>query len=363
MKKLPVFLLLLAAVACTSKEKGFVVSVTVDGINEGVASIRAFQEGDYQVLDSAGIDNGTAILKATLAFPTFAYIDIEGMRGSVGLFLDNAKIDVAFHKDSLNKAVVRGSAVHDELRELLDPFDQQQGEVLAEYYKANEVNDTAAVREILSRFNGLYETRSAAIQDFIDRNKASVVTPYLIRMDRLYEMGWQTLDSLSATLDPSLTASPYVQFFKERVELLKKVDVGQPAPDFSQNDSLGNPLFLSSLIGKSELLLIDFWAAWCGPCRAENPNIVAIYNDYHDKGFDVLGVSLDQTREAWIEAIHKDNLTWHHVSDLQYWNNEVSRQYGVMAIPHSVLLDKNGTIIAKDLRGHELRNKVAELLD
>ena len=122
-------------------------------------------------------------------------------------------------------------------------------------------------------------------------------------------------------------------------------------------------LSLSELVGKSKLLLIDFWASWCSPCRAENPNVVAVYNDYHEKGFDVLGVSLDMEKEKWVAAIEKDGLIWHNISDLKYWQNEAAQSYGISSIPSNLLLDEKGIIIAKNLRGEDLRNKVQELLN
>jgi len=142
---------------------------------------------------------------------------------------------------------------------------------------------------------------------------------------------------------------------------MKTVSVGQKAPDFTMNDPDGNPVSLSSKVG-SGLLLVDFWAGWCGPCRRENPSIVKLYNDFHKKGFDVFGVSLDQTKESWTKAIADDKLTWTHVSDLQYWNNSAAKLYGIKAIPANFLLDENGIIIGRNLMGEDLYNKVKELI-
>ena len=135
--------------------------------------------------------------------------------------------------------------------------------------------------------------------------------------------------------------------------------MGAEAPDFSMNTPEGTPMKLSDLRGK--VLLVDFWASWCGPCRRENPNVVAAYKKYHEKGFDVLGVSLDKTKDRWVQAIKKDGLMWHHVSDLKGWKNEAAKLYGVSSIPATVLLDKDGKIIARNLRGPALEAKLAEI--
>jgi peroxiredoxin len=142
---------------------------------------------------------------------------------------------------------------------------------------------------------------------------------------------------------------------------MKSVAVGQKAPDFILNDVDGKPVALSSKIG-SKLLLIDLWAAWCGPCRQENPNVVKVYKEFNKKGFDVFGVSLDQKKEDWVKAIADDKLTWTHVSDLQYWSNAAAKMYAVNSIPANFLLDEKGIIIGRNLRGEALYNKVVEVL-
>ncbi len=134
---------------------------------------------------------------------------------------------------------------------------------------------------------------------------------------------------------------------------------GAEAPDFTMNNLENQPVKLSDFRGK--VLLIDFWASWCGPCRRENPHVVGLYNQYHEKGFDILGVSLDRTREPWVAAIEKDGLAWHHVSDLQGWSNSAARLYGVSSIPQTVLLDRDGKIIARNLRGEALDAKLKEI--
>ncbi|MCB0617022.1 MAG: TlpA family protein disulfide reductase, partial [Phaeodactylibacter sp.] len=156
--------------------------------------------------------------------------------------------------------------------------------------------------------------------------------------------------------DPSAAAS-----MKAQIEQMKSFVVGGQAPDFTQKTPDGGEMSLSELRGK--VVLVDFWASWCGPCRRENPNVVRMYNKYKDKGFDILGVSLDKTQDRWLQAIEQDGLEWHHVSDLKGWGNEVAQAYGVRSIPHTILLDQEGRIIARNLRGQALEEKLEELFD
>ena len=161
-------------------------------------------------------------------------------------------------------------------------------------------------------------------------------------------------------LDGSIKTSFFGKKLKEIAEALKTTGIGGKAPDFTLQTPDNTTIALSSFKGK--YVLVDFWASWCGPCRQENPNVVKAFNQFKNKNFTILGVSLDEDKAAWQQAIMKDNLTWQHVSDLKGWNSDVAALYGVKGIPANFLLDTEGKIIAKDLRGNELVNKLAEVL-
>jgi peroxiredoxin len=213
----------------------------------------------------------------------------------------------------------------------------------------------------MTKFEELYASTGKTMEDYIIANPASYVSPFFLSQLQ-YERNELQLDSLLNILDPVLNEVQLIVDMKDQVEKMKAVSVDKTAPDFTMNDVDGNPVKFSDVYSKNKYTLVDFWAAWCGPCRQENPNVVAVYNEFKSKGFTVLGVSLDRKREDWVKAIVDDKLAWQHVSDLSYWNNSAAKLYAVSSIPANFLVDSNGTILAKNLRGDRLKEIVAQLL-
>lgn len=364
MKKILFFIATVALFACGRQEKGFEITVKLEGA-EGQILLEKRGVSQWIPVDTADIVDGTAVLKGEVTVPEDHYLSVMGQRAKTILFVENAKMTVTGNAANLEQIEVTGSKTHDEYNEVNRQIQEIGEAYMALYQEAREAavaGEEARASELMKQVEAMYESTNTMQADFVRNNPGSYAAPYFLSRVQ-YGMEVDELDKLVSALDPKLDEVPSIASLKERIEKLKTVAVGQTAPDFTMNDPDGNPVKFSDIYKQNEYTLLDFWAAWCGPCRQENPNIVAVYNDYKDKGFSVFGVSLDRDRDAWLKAIDDDNLTWPHVSDLEYWNNAAAQMYAVNSIPASLIVDKNGKIIAKNKRDEALRDAVSELLD
>lgn len=363
MKNFLVLILVVALFAC-SQETGFKINVNLEG-SEGQVLLEERVAGAWVSIDTADVVDGTAILEGEVSIPSTYYLSVVGQRSKTIVFVENAKMSVTGKVDSLNLVNVEGSLTQDEYNVLNEKIQEVSKKYMALYQESREANaagDTEKGAALMEEVNVLYESVGVMQEDFVKENPASYATPHFLSSLQ-YGKDVNELDAMVNALDPKLQTVPSIVDLKKRIAQLKTVAVGQIAPDFTQNDANGNPVKFSDIYSKNELTLIDFWASWCGPCRQENPNVVAVFNDYKDKGFNVFGVSLDRDKDKWLQAIEDDKLAWDHVSDLAYWSNAAAKLYAVNSIPSSLLVDKTGKIVAKNKREAELREAVAEFLD
>ena len=227
---------------------------------------------------------------------------------------------------------------------------------------AKAKKDEATLQKIQGDFQVAQQANIAKIKALLPEMGTNLVALWTAGNFLNPEADLETLIQVADKFKVEKPNSPniHIKTFLQQIMRLRGVDVGTEAPEIEMKTPADKNLALSSLRGK--YVLIDFWASWCGPCRKENPNVVRIYYKFKDKGFDIFSVSLDQEKDPWVKAIEKDGLTWNHVSDLQFWNSAAAAAYGVQGIPATFLLDKEGKIIAKNLRGEELERKLTEIL-
>lgn len=278
-------------------------------------------------------------------------------------FVHNGQISITGSKDSVFRAAVHGSEAQEVYRSyqaLLAPFEEKSDTLNQEYQVAYSTGDRVAMATLDARADTLDSLASDQIIRFVKAHPTSVVSAWAIAEHFLFVPDAGRLSDLYGSLKGAALANMYARKVKQGLDIARTLVKGKPAPAFSLPDTAGRTVSLASL--KGQYVLIDFWASWCEPCRAENPHVVQAFRQYHGKGFTVLGVSLDEHKESWLKAIHHDRLNWTQVSDLKGWKNAVAVQYGIRSIPANFLIDPSGMILGQNLRGSRLDKKLKEIL-
>jgi peroxiredoxin len=329
-----------------------------------------YANGGKQVVDSAKVSNGTYVFRGLVGEGQPAsLLDIRPSavvppaRDFAFIYLAPDSIAIG-HVDSFSHAVITGSAANTEYKQLLDslqPYNSRETALASRYGAAQAAGDTAAMRSLTQQYLDIESEKKELLGAFAKEHLQYTIALYALGLYAGEMIDAKKVRPLFDGLSVAARNSAAGKAFQEKLTIAENTQIGKDAMDFTQNDTLGHPVSLASFRGK--YVLLDFWASWCGPCRMENPNVVKVYEKFHAKGFDILGVSLDRSvdKEKWLKAIHDDRLAWTQVSDLGFWNNAVAREYGITSIPQNFLIDPQGKIVGKNLRGKELEKKLSEI--
>lgn len=369
--KISILLLILSMntrlhLAQSSSPIKYVIKGTIKGNKYSKIYLHHKWNNDFKT-DSAIIKNGTFTFKGTTPEINMYWFTFDKSATSVPnipFFIDQPQITAYINTDSLFNAKIKGGKEQEYYvyyRTTMNNFVSIQQSLYKKYNEALQKNDATTVNQIQAEFVQLNEKVKTTLKEMIKTHPASPVSGYIIYQDfnNNPNIPVAELEEIVGYLDKNFLNTKFGKLAQQKLMQINGTSIGKKIMEFTQNTPDGKPVNIRDFEGK--YVLIDFWASWCGPCRMENPYVVAAYNKYKDKGFTVLGISLDQNKNAWLKAIEKDNLTWTHVSDLKGWNNEVAQAFGISSIPQNILIDKQGIIIAKNLRGNGLEEKLREI--
>ena len=388
MKKIILLLSATVALISCSKDK-YTISGIAKGVENGKTIIMETPDAagmGLVAVDTVKVENGKFEINGKVTELSIHFLQLEGANGKIPFILENGDITIEINKDSINKSKISGTYNNDEFSNFNNDIAKIQKSLVDFQTKntplmntAQQTKDTAVINKLMMDFGKLQQTvgenTKKKYTTYSETHPKSFITALIIQsMMNDPAVDIKKVEGLYASLDASLKTTKPGKAIELKIKQSKMVPApgaapqpsAAPAPanwrsDFSAPNPQGKEISLNQSLGK--VTIVDFWASWCGPCRAENPNVVAIYNEFHPKGLNIVGVSLDKDAAKWKEAIAKDKLTWIHVSHLKFWDEPIAAQYEVKSIPATFILDASGKVVARDLRGEELRAKIKELLN
>ena len=356
------FLVLLGS--CGSQENQFELIGKAD-VADGtkIYVLQADQNNQPYIKDSTTVQSNNFKFQGISSTPQISYIQVEGVNGYVLAILENGDIKADLFKDSISKSKVYGTKSNDdfikyksETKFLVDDMNN----ISYEAQDAIMTGDVEIAMELEKEYNSKEREVMLYEWDFIIDNLDSYMSALLLEVFMIENK--VNKDSIIDVYESFSNRIKVSDVGKNIADLLSQyenpIEVGETAPDFTAPSINGSDVTLSEEVSKNNVTLLDFWAAWCRPCRVENPNLVRLYKSYNKDGFDIIGVSLDRTKEQWEQAVEDDNLLWTQVSNLNFWNDPIARRYSIRAIPQSFLINKEGVVIGKNLRGNDLEESI-----
>lgn len=350
--------------AACSEKPGYVILGSVSDTDLNGKYVYLFQSvargEQQQALDSALIENNAFTFNGTAdsAQACLLFIPKENAKPqTVDFILENANMTATFNE---SEAYVSGSLEND----LLTALNKQEKEIDKSFEAINKELKSeveAVVEAAKEKEIALEKQLNELKKEFITKN-LNTLSGAIVLSQHHYYLSDEDLIHITDNMGDVFKSHPAIEAIKKNAEVRKTVTIGKKIVDFEMADASGKVHKLSEYAGNGKVVLIDFWASWCPPCRADMPNLVALHKTYKKKGFDIIGISLDSKAEAWEKGVKDLKITWPQLSDLKGWKNEGAALYGVRSIPHTILVDKDGTIVAKNLHGQELEDKIKELL-
>ena len=341
------------------------ISGKFEDLSSGIVYLRKIEAQGLSEVDTAEVSSGAFVFEGKAEHPELYLIFAEDVQEPIVFFLENSSIKITANTEKMDEAVIKGSKLTDLFNKLNDeiPHKEKAEQMREEFVAAQSQQDQATMQSIIADMESIEKDRKAYFKDFAKANSDNALGAYMT-LSMAQSMEYEELDEQLTKLQASLGEHPYVVILQTMMAPLKAqkeaeaaLSIGKTAPDFTLTDLDGNEVSLSDFRGK--YVFIDFWAAWCRPCREENPLLLEVYKQFVGEDFEIISVSLDQTEEAWRQAVQEDQLTWTQLHDPV---NSVASSYMVQSIPNTWLLDKEGNILHKEIRSAELTEILKGLL-